>query len=140
MGTRESRRSTGTRRNWRRSWTSCCRCGFLSLLSTHSQMLSTPVQSQIRGLAHLKLDRVKRRRGARGKENAKRRRNTWIVTTRAIPTVMLQELSIYKAATDWDGQGFLDHFDSAPLDSDEDTSKAPSKARGKSRGHPRGRG
>merc|ERR1712107_299774 len=120
MGTRESRRSTGTRRNWRRSWTSCCRCGFLSLLSTHSQMLSTPVQSQIRGLAHLKLDQVKRRKGARGKENAKRRRNTWIVTTRAISTVMLQELSIYKAATDWGGQGFLDHFDSTPLDSDED--------------------
>ena len=44
------------------------------------------------GLAHLKLDRVKRRKGARGKENAKRRRNTWIVTTRAIPTVMLQEV------------------------------------------------
>lgn len=44
------------------------------------------------GLAHLKLDQVKRRKGARGKENAKRRRNTWIVTTRAIPTVMLQEV------------------------------------------------
>merc|ERR1712113_125276 len=102
--------------------------------------LSTPIQSQIRGLAHLKLDQVKRRKGARGKENAKRKRNTWIVTTRAIPTVMHQELSIYKTATDWGGHGFLDHFDSAPLDSDEDTSKAPSKARGKSRGHPRGRG
>merc|ERR1712004_632622 len=79
---------------------------------------------------------VKRRKGARGKENAKRRRSTWIVTTRVIPTVMLQELSIYKTATDWGGHGFLDHFDSAPLDSDEDMSKAPSKARGKSGGRP----
>merc|ERR1711994_246185 len=105
--TRESLRSTGTRRSWRRSWTSCCRCGFLSLLSTLSQMLSTLVQSQTKGLAHLKLDQVKRRKGARGKENTKRKRNTWIVTTRAIPTVMLQELSIYKVATDWDGHGFL---------------------------------
>merc|ERR1712113_855009 len=82
----------------------------------------------------------KKKKGARGKENAKRRRNTWIVTTRAIPTVMLQELSICKTATEWGGHGFLDHFDYAPLDSDEDMSKAPSKARGKSGGRPRGCG
>ena len=30
------------------------------------------------------------------------------------------QLSIYKTATDWGSHGFLDHFDSTPLDSDED--------------------
>jgi len=62
--------------------------------------------------------------------------------TRAIRTVMLLELSFYKAMADKGGHGFLDYD---PLDSDfapddEDISKASGKARGRGRGRPRGRG
>ena len=44
------------------------------------------------GRHHLRLDQVKRRRGARERENVERRRSIWIVMTRAIRTVMLPEV------------------------------------------------
>jgi len=66
--------------------------------------------------------------------------------TRAIRTVMLLELSFYKAMAVKGGHGFPDPMDYDPLDSDfapddEDLSKASGKkARGRGRGRPRGRG
>ena len=52
--TRENLRSTDTPRSWRKSWTSCFRCGCQSLPSTLSQMWPTPVQSLTRGMTQEK--------------------------------------------------------------------------------------
>ena len=52
-----------------------------------------PSDNPLSGLHHLRLDQVKRRRGARERENVERRRSIWIVMTRAIRTVMLPEVN-----------------------------------------------